>query len=103
MVAGLDRSVAQNSRSPGCSSPIVTCGPVFHWSAATRGSATPAWAYAHCVSPLQSKVSGPVAPQTYGDPSRLRAAAIALATSLFGGSVEPLGATPAAASASMKL
>src|SRR4051812_5469802 len=97
IVTGLVTSVAQKSRSPGCRSERGMWGPAFHWSAATRGSWMPTWEYDHWVRPLQSNVPGPVAPQTYGSPSRLRAAAIAPAAMSLGG-VVPAGSAPDASS-----
>src|SRR5690348_10191099 len=89
IVLGSAVFVAQNRRSPGSSWSWLGWGPTNHCSRDVRGRAIPAAAYAHWVRPEQSNVVGPVAPHTYGMPSRLRAAVIAVTTGagVPGGSV----------------
>src|SRR3954453_6162341 len=66
IVAGSLVLVAQKSRSPGSSSASPGWLPTPHCSREVLGSETPAAAYAHRVSPLQSKVLGPLPAYWYG-------------------------------------
>src|SRR5450759_2402364 len=95
IVAGLAGSVAQNNRSPAARSPRLMCAPAYHCSAATRGSPTPARAYAHWVSPEQSKESAPTAPHTEGFPiCRTACANAARPTSVAAGATPTPGCEP---------
>src|SRR5437879_12590729 len=75
---------SKNTRSPGCSWPLGTSAPHQYWSSESRGMVTPALLYALIVSPEQSKLSGPTAPNTYGLPSWALAKSITWATTAFG-------------------
>ena len=68
---------SHTTRSPGRSWSWVTCVPTV-CASASRGMSTPAWAYAQCVSPEQSRPTpGVFPPHWYGVPMALRAASTA--------------------------
>src|SRR4051794_3875976 len=70
-------AVLKNTRSPAWMAPRPTAAPVPNWAKLVRGMAMPAWRIAQLVSPEQSNALGPVAPETYGDPTFDKAAATA--------------------------
>src|SRR5262245_56267506 len=61
--------------SPGDSAYAGTAAPASACSHVVRGNITPTWRNAHCTSPEQSQVSGPVAPHSYIFPICVFAAA----------------------------
>ena len=65
--------VFQKIKSPACKSDLLTALPLLLWAKEVLGIDIPSCLWHHEVKPLQSKVLGPVAPQTYLQPSLLLA------------------------------
>src|ERR1700712_3377879 len=78
---------------------METFWPTWDCAAEVRGRSLPACSKAYCMSPEQSKASGPVAPHTYGVPSFDSAASIAEAASPAGRSAAGFAAGATAADA----